>query len=216
VPPEETSTASISVRNASIVAAEQSVRVARDREHAALLEYIPRVEIATALFGRGNGLFPGGANLGFAQGLVPDTPNWAAGVVVTIPILEYPEIRARDDLAKAEEKIATAHRSGVLLEIQTQVDSARTILKAAFRAAREAQVELDSSHAAVDQAEARYKARLYGVDPVAEALRLLAQAEADDALARVDVWRAKLLLARAIGDMEPLLRSIDEASAGDR
>ncbi len=216
VPPEEASAVSISVHNPSVIAAKQSVLAAHDREHAAILEYIPRIEIATALFGRGNGLFPGGANLGFAQGLVPDTPNWAAGVVITIPILEYPEIRAQADLAKAEKKIASAHRSEVVQQIQTQVDSARTILKAAFRAAKEAQIELDSSHAAVDQAEARYRAGLYGVDPVAESLRLRAQAEADDAVARVDVWRAKLLLARAVGDMGPLLKSIDEANGEDR
>jgi outer membrane protein TolC len=215
VPPEEASTVSISVHNPSIIAAEQSVHAAQDREHAARLEYIPRVEIATALFGRANGLFPGGANLGFAQGLVPDTPNWAAGIVVTIPILEYQEIRARADLARADEKVALARRSGIVQRIQTQVDSARTILKAAFQAAKEAQVELESSHAAVDQAEARYRAGLYGIDPVAEALRLLAQAEADDAVDRVDVWRAKLLLARAVGDMEPLLKNIDEASVED-
>ena len=216
VPAEESSAVFITSHNPSIVASQQDVHAAQDRERAAMLEYVPRVEIAAALFGRGNGLFPGGADLHFGQGLVPDTPNWAAGIVITIPILEYPEIRARNDLAKAEERIATAHRSEVVQQIQTQVDSARTILKASFRAAREAQIELESSHAAVDQAEARYKAGLYAVDPVAEALRLLAEAEADDAVARVDVWRAKLLLARAVGDMGPLLKSIDEASTEDR
>ena len=215
VPAEEAPTISISVNNPSVIAAEQSVHAALDRERAALLEYVPRVEIAAAMFGRGNGLFPGGANLGFAQGIAPDTPNWAAGVVVTIPILEYPEIRARADLAAAQEKIASAGRNEVIQQIQTQVDSARIILKSTFRVAKEAQVELDSSHAAVEQAEARYKAGLFAVDPVAEALRLLAQAEADDAVARVDVWRAKLLVARAIGDMGPLLKEIDEASAED-
>ncbi|HZO80551.1 MAG TPA: TolC family protein [Candidatus Binataceae bacterium] len=216
LPPEEASAVSISVHNPSIVSAEQSVHAARDREHAAILEYIPRIEIAAALFGRANGLFTGGANLGFAQGVVPDTPNWAAGVVITIPILEYPAIRAQADLAKAEKKIASAHRSEIVQQIQTQVDSARTILKAAFRTAKETQIELDSSHAAVEQAEARYRAGLYGVDPVAESLRLLAQAEADDAVARVEVWRAKLLLARAVGDMGPLLKSIDEATRENR
>lgn len=214
-PAEEAPAISVSVNNPSVITAEQSVRAAHDREHAALLEYIPRVEIAAALYGRGNGLFPGGANLGFAQGLVPDTPNWATGVVITIPILEYPEMRARADLAAAEEKLASARRAEVIEQIQTQVDSARIILNTAFRAAKAAQIELDSSHAAADQAEARYKAGLFGVDPVAEALRLLAQAEADEAVARVNIWRAKLLVARAVGDMGPLLKEIDQASVED-
>jgi outer membrane protein TolC len=73
---------------------------------------------------------------------------------------------------------------------------------------------MDSSRAALSQAQARYKAGLYGVDPVAEALRLLAQAEAENAVARVDIWRARLLAARAVGDIEPLMTEITQASGG--
>lgn len=199
-------------RNPMIVAAEHARDAARDRAHAAILEYVPRVEIAAALFGRANGLFPGGARLGFSQGLVPDTPNWAAGVVVTIPILQYPEIRAQADLAAADEKLALARRDEVIQQVQTQIDSARAILGSAYKIAAQARVSMESSRAALSQAQARYKAGLYGIDPVAEALRLLAQAQAEDAVARVDIWRARLLQARAVGDIEPLMTEVTEAS----
>jgi outer membrane protein TolC len=204
----------VSPRNPLIAGASDAERAARDRAHAAALEFIPRVEIAAAIFGRADGLFPGGANLGFAQGLVPDTPNWAAGVVVTIPILQYPEIRAGADAAAADARLAVARRDEIVQQVRTQIDSAGAIVDSAYKIAAQARVSMDSSRAALSQAQARYKAGLYGVDPVAEALRLLAQGEAENAVARVDIWRAKLLQARAVGDIEPLMTEITQASGG--
>ena len=46
------------------------------------------------------------------------------------------------------------------------------------------------------------------IDDVAQARRLLVQAQIDDALARLNVWRARLQLAAARGDIQPFL---DEA-----
>ncbi len=51
------------------------------------------------------------------------------------------------------------------------------------------------ARAATDQATARYQSGLGNIDEVAEAQRLLTQAEIDDALARLGVWRALLQIA---------------------
>ena len=55
------------------------------------------------------------------------------------------------------------------------------------------------------QATARYQAGLGNIDEVAEAQRLLTQAEIDDALARLGVWRGLLAVATARGDIQPFL-----------
>lgn len=213
-PPPQRVAEIVSAHNPFLVGAAAETRAAHAREHAEFLEYIPRVEIAGALFGRGNGLFPGGANLGFAQGVVPDALNWAAGVIVTIPIFQYPEIRSRVDLAVAQSKLALARRDEVAQDVQSQIDSARAMLNGAYLIAQNVRISVDSSSAALSQARARYRAGLYTIDAVAEALRLLAQAQADDAVAQVEIWRAKMLLARAVGDIGPLLAEISEASGG--
>jgi outer membrane protein TolC len=57
----------------------------------------------------------------------------------------------------------------------------------------------------LDQATARYQSGLGNVDAVAEAQRLLTQAEIDDALARLGVWRALLAVAQSTGDLQPFL-----------
>ncbi|HSR58051.1 MAG TPA: TolC family protein, partial [Candidatus Binataceae bacterium] len=129
-----------------------------------------------------------------------------------IPILQFPEIRAGIDLETANLKLALARRDQVVQEIESQLRQARAILDGSYEIARSARVSLDSSRAALDQATARYRAGLYTVDAVAEALRLMAQAEADDAVAQAEIWRARLLLARAVGDLEPLLAETLEAS----
>src|SRR5437667_135865 len=75
--------------------ADSETAAARARKRAATLEYLPRVDLAAALWVRGSGLFPGGLNLGDEQGLVPDTPNWAGGIVLSWPLMDIFAIRAR-------------------------------------------------------------------------------------------------------------------------
>ena len=58
------------------------------------------------------------------------------------------------------------------------------------------------------QATARYRAGLSTMVDVADAQRLLTQAEIDDALARLAVWRARLNLAAAGGSVEPFLKEV--------
>ena len=55
------------------------------------------------------------------------------------------------------------------------------------------------------QANARYQAGLGTIVEVADAQRLLTQAQIDDALARLGVWRALLGVAAADGDIQPFL-----------
>ncbi len=60
---------------------------------------------------------------------------------------------------------------------------------------------------ATTQATARYQAGLGIIDDVAQAQRLLTQAEIDDALARLNVWRGLLGIATASGDIKPFVAS---------
>jgi outer membrane protein TolC len=66
-------------------------------------------------------------------------------------------------------------------------------------------VVVSSATTASQQANARYQAGLGTIVEVADAQRLLTQAEIDDALARLGVWRAMLAVAAAAGDIQPFL-----------
>jgi len=56
------------------------------------------------------------------------------------------------------------------------------------------------------QANARYRSGIGNIVEVAEAERILTQAEIDDALAKLGVWRALLGVAAATGDLQLFLQ----------
>ena len=78
-------------------------------------------------------------------------------------------------------------------------------MKAAVEIAGNTPVERQAATAAESQARARYQNGLAIITEVAEAERLLAQAEADDAVARLGVWRALLASAQTRGDLTGFL-----------
>ena len=75
-------------------------------------------------------------------------------------------------------------------------NAAAATLDGARSIAANTPVQVSAARAAAEQATARYQAGLGNIDEVAEAQRLLTQAEIDDALARLGVWRALLALPR--------------------
>jgi outer membrane protein TolC len=139
---------------------------------------------------------------------VPDTPNWAAGLVLSWPALDLVTVRARSRVQAAQVEVAQARRREIEQAVQSQIDSARAVLDAARRVAQNTPIALQAARAAEAQATARYRAGLATIDLVAEAQRILAQAEIDDAVARLNVRRAELLLSRAIGDLSPFVNQL--------
>lgn len=188
--------------------ANAGVQAAQARRHAVSLQYLPRLDVIAALWARGSGLASGPVEPSPGAGLVPDTPNLVAGLVLTWPALDIIKTRARTRVESALVQQASAARDDVAQAIESQVRLARDTLAAARRVAVNTAVELAAARAAESQATARYRAGLTPVVEVAEAQRLLAQAESDDAAERVNIWRALLLLSRAVGDLSPFLGAI--------
>jgi len=176
---------------------------ARALGRAARYEYLPRVDFVASLWARGSGAYANSLDLGSMTGALPDTPNYAVGFVVSWSLLALPQVNARNRAADARTAEAIARRDDVALAVTGQVAQARAMLEGARRVARSTPVALDAARAAESAAVARYRAALVSVLDVADAQRVLAQAEIEDALARLDARRALLYLARATGDLEP-------------
>jgi outer membrane protein TolC len=177
-----------------------AVTRAAEAQHLVDVEYLPRVDLVAALWTRGSGLFQSPAS-----GLVPDTANWAAGAAVTWSVLDIPTIRARARTAAASHGVALARRDEAYVAVASQLTTSTAVLRGSLNVAKQTPVTLASARAAEQQAVARFKTGLTPVVDVADAQRLLAQAEVDDAVARLEVRRALLLLARASGDLGPFM-----------
>jgi outer membrane protein TolC len=191
--------------------AEAATRTATERRAAAGLEYLPRLEILGALWDRGSGIPAGGQSYGNAKGLVPNTPNWAAGLVLTWPVLETVAVRARTRAEAANIELASARQQEIAQAIQAQLGAAAATVDGARKVATRTPTAVTAARAAERQATARYQAGLAPAVDVADAQRLLAQAEIEDAVARAQIWRGLLYVARAAGDLGPFLEQVRAA-----
>ena len=80
------------------------------------------------------------------------------------------------------------------------------MVQAARAVAANTPVQLAAAQQSEAQARARYQAGLASIVEVADAQSLLAQAEVQDQLARIDVWRALLAQAAAQGTLDAVRR----------
>jgi outer membrane protein TolC len=183
-----------------------SVDQARAQEEVLARTDRPRVLLQSSAFARGSGAGPSGVFEGGIDGLGLDRANWAAGVQILVPnVFDFASLRARKAAASAFERSSAALYDEALLTITTQQWTAAVVLEAARAIAANTPIQRAAAQQSEMQARARYDAGLATVLEVADAQNLLAQAEVQDQLARVDVWRALLAAAVAQGDLSPFL-----------
>jgi len=183
-----------------------AVEVARAQESVQASTYRPRVYLQSSVFARGTGANPGGAFDGGADGLGLDRANWAAAVQVVFPNpFDFSSVHARRAAAIAATRAETARLDEATLTVNSQRRAADAMVVAARAIAANTPIQLAAARQSETQARARYDAGLATIVEVADAQNLLAQAEYQDAAARVDVWRALLAQAVANGTLAPLV-----------
>jgi outer membrane protein len=176
--------------------------------------YVPVFSTSGVVFGRGagtntNGPFPGGT-----AGLAPDTLNWAAGVQVTFAAFDFFNLRDQRRVQQANLQAEHARLDQAVSDVTTAVQQAQAMLSGARKLAANTPIELTAARASEQQQQARYRSGLATVVDVSAAEGVLAQAEGDDAIARLGVWRAELGVAVAQGDLQPFLQLLQSQAKG--
>jgi outer membrane protein TolC len=197
LPPEESAAPLNPAANPRMV--EQAAVIDEARAELRVLQqtYFPRFYAQASAYSRGSGASTNGDRLGGLNGLAPTTANGALGFSVTFPIFDFASIRAQ-----------TAVADQIAVELRAQWNRAAANYAGARRIAANTPIQVKAARDASDQATARYRTGLGNIDSVAEAQRLLTQAEIDDALARLNVWRALLGIAAATGNLDPFLAEV--------
>jgi outer membrane protein TolC len=215
--PPSDSVATPELAHHPLLAADQaSIEQAKARVRIQERAYVPRFDLQSAAFGRGSGANPDGTVAGGANGLGLERGNWAVGLTVTFPIFDFASIRAKKRIEAAGIERQQAHYDQAVQALTTEVQKAQVALDAARQIAAETPMEVDAARATETQARARYQAGLATVVDVAEAQSLLVQAETQDILARLDIWRGLLQVAVAKGDIEPFLAIVRQSAPGGR
>jgi len=183
------------------------VDTVRARERVLDRSYFPHIYFQSGFAARDSGAqAPGLPPPG--SGLWPQVRNWGAALQVTFPAFDLFTVNAHKRVEVQNELAERARYDLTIQTLTTQDARARALMKAAVDIAQNTPIERQAATAAESQARARYGSGLTSVTEVAEAQRLLAQAEADDAVARLGVWRALLAAAQVRGDLTPFLDQV--------
>jgi outer membrane protein TolC len=197
---------------ANPIMAEQKAAVAQSAAqlHATERSWVPQFNLEAAGYGRGTGAELNGQRLSGANGLAPNFGDYAVGLNITFAFMDFASIHARE-ASQASILIAVQAREQVASrELQEQFAQAEAALRATRAVAENTPIALSSAQTSFAQANARYKAGLSPIDDVAQAQRLLVQAQIDDSIARLNVWRAFLHLQAIRGDLQPFLQAASQ------
>jgi outer membrane protein len=189
------------------LAIEQNAAIAQGQSELKAIErtYYPQFSVQGLAAARGTGMLNDGGRLGGLNGLAPTTQNFGIGLTVAFPVMDRFAIREQEAMHAANIRAGQAQYQVIAAGLQAQFNAAQAKLTGARRVAANTPVEVSSARTALEQATARYQSGLAPIDDVAQAQRLLVRAQIDDALARLNVWRALLEIATARGDIQPFL-----------
>jgi outer membrane protein len=187
-----------------------AVETVRAREHVLDRSYFPRFNLQAAFSGRGTGAQLD-RRLIEGKGLLPDTPNWAACISVSFPLFDIFALRARREAEASNETAERARYAQTMQNLTAQDARTRALVEAAQRIAENTPFQLKAAQEAETQVRTRYGFGLATITDVADVQRLLSQAEVDDAVARLGVWRALLAAARNQGDLHQFLQQVLDA-----
>jgi outer membrane protein len=172
--------------------------------------WVPNFSLFGSVSGLGAGLTstPTPVFMGGSNGLLPQTYNWLAAVQVTFPAMQIFTLRPQQKAQRSIVAAAEATRDRVASDISARVKEARALLEGASAIAQNTPIELQAARDSERQQRARYQAGLATVIEVSAAESALAQAEGDDAVARLNVWRGIAAVAEAEGDLRPFLQLV--------
>jgi outer membrane protein len=184
-----------------------AIDAAKSREKILERTWVPRFNWQTAVYGRGTGARLDGTFTN-SRGFYPDTFNWATGVTVTFPVFDFFGLRARRKAEANNIAAEQARYDQVVNALKTQDKRASILIESARKIVSNTEIQLKAAQETLTRARVRYEYGLTNVVEVADAQRLQAQAEMDDAVARLSVWRAMLSAAKLQGDLKLFLEKV--------
>lgn len=204
LPPEKTIAPTEVAKHPFALAQQSLLDTIRARQNVLDRSYYPKFNWQTALFARGSGAFID-QSLKYTRGFYPDTANWVTGLSLSFSPTDIFGLRAKKKIESFNFSAEQARYDQTVQRLKATEAKAKVMLEAARKFAANAPLQLKAAQETELRIRARYQAELATVTEVAEAQRLLAQAEVENALAKLSVWRALLAQAKANGDLGPFL-----------
>jgi outer membrane protein TolC len=133
---------------------------------------------------------------------------------VSFAAFDFFNLRDQQRVQEANVQAEHARYNQSVSDVNAALERAQATLAGARQLAANTPVELSAARASEQQQQVRYRSGLATLVDVATAESVLAQAEGDDAIARLGVWRAELGVAAAQGDLQPFLQLLQSQAKG--
>ena len=208
IPPERTWAEPALANHPAAVTQEKRIQEANARISVLNHAFYPHFTTEALVSARGSGQTSTGDVKPWPSGLGFDVYNWEAGLTASLDLTSIMPIRERKKIEVANRSREEALYAETLQALTGQQQQALARLTGARRVAENTPTELEASRQSEAQALARFHAGLGTIVDVAEAQSLLVQAEMDDSLARLSIWRALAGLAAAQGDLTPFFNTV--------
>ncbi|HTF67668.1 MAG TPA: TolC family protein, partial [Edaphobacter sp.] len=193
--------------NAHPAVQEEAALIERQRAqlHVLSRSYAPVFNLLGSISGRGTGLDAQGNFMGGTSGLAPSTLNWAGALQVSFPAFDIFTIHREKQVQADNVRAEQMRYQQTMDDLSVRVEQAQATLDGARQVAQNTPTEVAAARQSEQQQRTRFQSSLATVVEVAIAESVLTQAEGDDAIARLNVWRALADLAVARGDVAPFL-----------
>jgi outer membrane protein len=143
-----------------------------------------------------------------AGGALPQVFNYMVGLSLSFPVMEYFPLQAEKKMALSNELAAKADLDLAMQILEKKDARARILLAEARRVAKETPVLVESAKVREIKVLKRYSNGLTNMVTLAGAEKALAEAEVENALAQIEVWRSILALAYVQGDLKPFIELV--------
>jgi outer membrane protein len=180
----------------------------RAQLHVLSRSYVPVFNLLGSISGRGTGLDAQGNFMGGTSGLAPNTLNWAGAVQVSFPAFDIFTIHREKQVQADNVRAEQMRYQQTMDDLSVRVEQAQATLDGARQVAQNTPIEVAAARQSEQQQRTRFQSSLATVVEVAIAESVLTQAEGDDAIARLNVWRALADLAVARGDVAPFVKML--------
>jgi outer membrane protein len=170
--------------------------------------YRPHLWLNATVWGRGSGDNVNPISQ-VAGGFLPQVFDYMVGVTYSFPFMEYFPLKAEKQMARSNELAAKADFDLAMQVLEKKDVRARILLEQARKVAEETPKLVEAARVREIKVFKRYSTGLTNMVSLADAERALAEAEVEDALAQIEVWRSVLALAYIQGDLAPFLQLVD-------
>lgn len=171
--------------------------------------FLPSITLVGAAWARGSGVYTDDSfHTDFSSGTKYQVNNYLLGAALRWTITDFASVHQRyraDQYRVVREQELYNEQS---LALQRQVKDSDMQLNVSLEQSRMAPVQLAAAQQAYRQASARYQSGLTDLPTLLQSMFTLNRAEADVAIAYVNVWRSLLSAAAAKGDFLIFMNSL--------